>query len=265
MGKRAPLTMIAFAPMIASETTRTLCRWYGVAYQEEDHLVGWAQLLTQFHGGTGVAPLVYGKGLRMTGPMAVVNQYDKLAAPTHRLLPDGPEQAGIKADWETLYGKFSDYIALYAYFHLLPARKLMAPIFAAPVPPFEAWLTPLVYPIMGWLIRSKLKITPATAQAAGEQIPQIVAEVDRRLADGRSFLNGERLTLGDIGFACSTAPLLQPTGYGTVMAKVSEMPPTIRDFIDTLRQQHPTTVAYVERVYAYTFSHCAPGGGPVKG
>jgi len=248
MTGRAPPRLLTFAPMIDSETTRLVCRWYGVEFVEDDHLFGWVSLLTLFHGGYGRAPLLHGGGLRLNGPRPVVDHFDPLAAPSRRLLQTGIQAAGIEADWGAYNGPLAVDVAVFTYFHLLADRSLMTPIFAAPVPTTEAWLTPRVYPLLRGLLSLLLQLKPDRAAAAGDRIRTLFAAIDRRLGDGRSFLRGERLTLGDIAFAGAAAPLLQPSGYGALMPSVPAMPSPVRTMIDTLRGN--ATASYVERVYA---------------
>ena len=243
-----PLKLLTFAPMVDSETTRLLCRWYGINYVEADHLFGWVSILTLLHGGYGRVPLLYGKGLQLSGPRPVVDRYDPLAGPGRHLLPDWPDTAAVDADWEAYNGPFAAAVAAFAYYHLLPSRALMAPIFAGPVPRAEASIAPAAYPLLRGLFTLLLGLSPAKAQAAGEHIRTVVAAIDRRLADGRPFLCGDRLTLGDIALAGASAPLLQPTGYGAKMPPVDQMPPAIRSFIGELRGHE--TARYIERVYA---------------
>ena len=247
-GPVRPLKLLTFAPMVDSETTRLLCRWYGINYVEADHLFGWVSILTLLHGGYGRVPLLYGKGLQLSGPRPVVDRYDPLAGPGRHLLPDWPDTAAVDADWEAYNGPFAAAVAAFAYYHLLPSRALMAPIFAGPVPRAEASIAPAAYPLLRGLFTLLLGLSPAKAQAAGEHIRTVVAAVDRRLADGRPFLCGDRLTLGDIALAGASAPLLQPTGYGAKMPPVDLMPPAIRSFIGELRGHE--TARYIERVYA---------------
>ena len=243
-----PLKLLTFAPMVDSETTRLLCRWYGVNHIEADHLFGWVSILTLLHGGYGRVPLLYGRGLHLSGPRPVVDRYDPLAVPGRRLLPDWPDTAAVNADWEAYNGPFAAAIATFAYYHLLPSRALMVPLFAGSVPRAEASIVPAVYPLLRGLFTLLLRLSPCNAQAAGEHILTVFAAIDRRLADGRPFLSGDRLTLGDIALAGASAPLLQPKGYGAQMPPVDKMPAAIRDFIGELRGHE--TARYVERVYA---------------
>jgi len=248
MAEPPPRRLLTFAPMIDSETTRLVCRWYRIAHVEEDHLFGWVSLLTLLHGGYGRVPLLYGQGDGFSGPRPVVDRFDPLAPPDRRLLLPGAQTAGVEADWGAYNGQLAVDVAVFAYFHLLAERDLMTPIFQAPVPPTEARLTPTVYPALRWLLTTLLQLKPARADAAAARIRTLFAAIDRRLGDGRRFLCGDRLTLGDIGFAGATAPLLQPAGYGATMPPVDALPTPVRDMVEALRA-HPTA-RYVERVYA---------------
>lgn len=248
MAEAPPRRLLTFAPMIDSETTRLACRWYGIAFVEDDHLFGWVSLLTLLHGGYGRVPLLYGQSDCFSGPRPVVDQFDPLAPRDRRLLLPGAQAASVEADWGAYNGQLAIDVAVFAYFHLLAERALMTPIFQAPVPPTEARLTPRVYPALRWLLTTLLQLKPARADAAAARIRTLFAAVDRRLADGRPFLCGNRLTLGDIGFAGATAPLLQPPGYGAKMPPVDALPTPVREMVEALRT-HPTA-RYVERVYA---------------
>jgi len=247
MAEVAPRRLLTFAPMIDSETTRLVCRWYRIPFVEQDHLFGWVSLLTFVHGGYGRVPLLYGPSDCFSGPRPVVDEFDPQTPPDRRLLPPGAQAASVEADWGAYNGQLAVDVAVFAYFHLLAERDLMTPIFQAPVPPTEARLTPTVYPALRWLLTTLLQLKPARAEAAAARIQTLFGAIDRRLADGRPFLCGDRLTLGDIGFAGATAPLLQPAGYGAKMPPVDALPAPVRSMVEALRAH--ATAHYVERVY----------------
>jgi glutathione S-transferase len=234
--------------MVDSETSRLLLRYYGVDYEERDRLFGWVSMLTFFHGGYGRVPLLYGAGCRLTGPWAIVEHFDPALPPDRRLAPaDGPLAAQVKADWDMFNGQIGADTAVFAYFHLLPRRDLMAPVFAAPVPPGEARLTPTVYPLLAGLFRMLLRLSPERAAAAQARIRRIFDATDKRIADGRAYLCGDRLTLGDIALAAASAPLLLPDGYGAKMPPVEAMPAPVPEFIAELRAR--PTGGFVQRLY----------------
>lgn len=241
-------TMLTFAPMVDSELTRLLLRHYGVVHREADHLFPWVSVLTLFHGGKGLVPLLYGGGLRLTSPRPIAEHFDALALPERRLIPTEGELARqVEADWQTFNGEMGADTAAFAYYHLLPAKALMAPIFAAPVPPIEAKLTPYVYPLISGLFRLLLRLSAARAEAALARIRAAFDATDKRVADGRLFLAGDRLTIGDLALASASAPLLQPQGYGAKMPPIEQMPRDMRAAVEALRQSR--TATFVQRLY----------------
>jgi glutathione S-transferase len=246
-------TMLTFNPMVDSETTRLVCRYYGIEVDERDHLFGWVSLLTLLHGGHGVIPLVYGEGFALTSPSEVVRHFDPTLPPERRLSPaEEPLAAEITEDWKTYNGGMGRDIAVFSYFHLLPERALMEPIFAAPVPAFEAKLVPLVYGLLSKLFTKLLQLSPQNAAEAADRMRATFVATDRRIADGRRYLCGDRLTLGDLALCAASAPLLLPRGYGALMPAPEALPPAARALSEELRA-HPTG-DFVQRLYDSGFA-----------
>ena len=52
--------------------------------------------------------------------------------------------------------------------------------------------------------------------------------VETRIADGRSYLMGERLTLSDLAFAVAAAPVVLPPSYGGPIPLLEQMPGEIQ-------------------------------------
>jgi glutathione S-transferase len=248
-----PLTLLTFAPMVDSETARLLLHYYGIAYRERDHLFPWVSLLTLFHGGTGKVPLLYGPGVRVTNPRSIAEHFDAALPPGRKLIPEpGPLRDAVEKGWQDYNGGIGADMAVFAYYHLLPEKKLMAPVFAAPVPRFQAMLVPIVYPLLRGLFGLLLKLGPERAEQAFGRIKAIFDQTATRLADGRRYVAGDRLTLADIGLAGASAPLLLPPHYGATMPAVEAMPPAMRAAVETLRA-HPTG-AYVRKLYETDFA-----------
>ena len=241
-------TLLTFAPMVDSETSRLLLAHYGIAYRERDHLLQRAAPTTLFYGGIVQIPLLYGSGLRLTGPRAISNHYEALAAPEHRLVPGDGEAAQVEEDWKTYNGGLALHTAVFAYHHLLPLRELMSGIFAEPLAPAEAKYVRADYSILEFVLRLGLRPTAARAASALEQIRTIFAQTDARVADGRRYLCGDRVTLGDVALAAAAAPLLSPPGYGSKMPAIGLMSLPLRTALAELRSR--PTAAFVQRLYA---------------
>jgi glutathione S-transferase len=248
----APLTMLTFAPMVDSECSRLLLAHYGLAYDERDHLLPRAAALTFLRGGYGRVPLVYGKGVQFTGPRPIANHYDRGAAPELRLVPaDAVLAQRVEADWHTYNGQLALDTAVFAYHHLLPLRELMSGIFAAPLAADEATSVRSAYGEQEMLLRVLLRPTAERAERALARIRAIFTQTDERIDDGRLFLCGDRLTLGDLALASAAAPLVLPQGYGAKMPSAELMPSPLRRVVREL-QARPTA-AFVQRLYAEGF------------
>jgi glutathione S-transferase len=247
------VTMLTFAPTLDTEQARLMLDYYGVDYREKDHLVPWAMLLTQLHGGNGKVPLVYGKGVAASGPMEIATHYDTSLPEPLKLVPTETAAATqFAADWALTNGTMSAGTAIYAYYYLLPEKKLMAPIFAAPTPWLQRVTMPLFYPLMRKMIAAQLKLSPERAEEARGRILASFDETDRRVADGRLYLNGdERMTLADIALAAAAAPLLLPKGFGTVLPTVEQSPAPMAELMRSLAQR--PTARFVQRLYTEGF------------
>ena len=245
---RPQLTLLTFAPMVDSEFSRLLLAHYGPAYRERDHLLAKASVLTLLHGGFGRIPLLYGPGVRVTGPRHIVKHFEPLAPEERRLVPTTGEAADqVGADWITYNDGLALDTARFAYHHLLPLRELMTPLFAAPVPSHEGASLRSTYPGLASLLRLLLRLGPEQAERSRENIRTFFAKTDARIADGRPYLCGDRLTLGDLALASAAAPLLQPKGYGAKMPDVALLPCPLRKTVRELRAT--PTAAFVQRLY----------------
>jgi glutathione S-transferase len=243
-----PPVLLTFAPMVDSELSRLVLAHHGVAYQERDHLFGWVSLLTIFRGGYGRIPLLHGGGFRATGPLKIAARLDEAAPAERRLVPaSGPLAAQVAADVDAHNGSLAIAVARFAYFHLLPQRELMTAVFQAPVPPREARILPYVYRPTRLLFRLLLLLDPERVAQARARIVETFAELDWRLADGRDYLDGDRLTLADLALMASAAPILLPDGYGAVMPPPKRLPSPL----SALREEliGSATAAWVQRRY----------------
>nr|MDP8994504.1 hypothetical protein [Pseudomonadota bacterium] len=212
--KRDRPKLMTFAPMVDSECARLLLDHHGIAFDERDHMFGWVSVLTLFHGGYGRIPLLYGRRVCITSPRKIAEHYDAALPEERKLIPtEGPLARQVEADWETFNGGIGAHTAVFNYYHLLPERELMTPVFQEPVPRLEAKLTPPLYPVTAWLFRTLLRLSPERAGEALDAIRAIYDDTDRRVADGRMFLCGDRVTLGDMALASASAALLLPPQY----------------------------------------------------
>jgi glutathione S-transferase len=243
-----PCTLLTFAPMIDSEFSRFVLNHYKVPYRKERHLFGCVSLLALGRGGTLQIPLLTGAGPALAGPEAMVDHFEKSCAPDRRLiLEDEQSAAQIAADMARFHGTLGDATAVLGYYHLLPQRALMTEVFARGVPPGEARLLGSFYPALAGLFHLLLRLNAEHAGEALDQTCTLFEETDRRLADGRTFLVGNRLSLSDIALATAAAPVLLPPNYGSPMPALEQMPPALQAIIGELRSHD--TARFVDGIF----------------
>jgi glutathione S-transferase len=253
--------MLTFGPMIDSELSRFLLWNYRITFREKRHIFGWASALTFLHRGYGRVPVVYGDGLALTAPRSLVDHFEPLC-PADRILIPGhePLRTNVEADWETFNGELAAHTARVAYFHLLPHRDIMIEPFTDGIPGWEAWLTPALYPALKSLFALLLRLKPEAVADSFQQSLRIVDAVDARVADGRRYLWGDRLTLSDISFATALAPFLLPSGYSAPIPDLRVMPPEMQEIVTSFRQR--PSAELVTRVYQARSADSAGGITP---
>jgi glutathione S-transferase len=243
------LAMLTFGPMIDSELSRFVLWHYGLSYREDRHIFGWVSLLAFLRGGTGQIPLIHDDELRLTGPRAIVDHFDPLCDSSRILIPGAePLRSQVEADWNSFNLELAVYVARVAYFHLLPHQDALIGPFTEGIPRWEAKLTPKLYPALRSLFTLLLRLKANVVADSLVQITHIVDAVDRRIADGRRFLCGDRPTLSDLSFATAIGPFLLPPGYTAPIPAYEQMPDDLKRIIDSFRQR-PSS-ALVSRIYA---------------
>jgi glutathione S-transferase len=244
------LCMLVFAPMIDSELARLLLHYYGLAYREERRLFGLVSVLAILRGGTPQVPLVYGGGVRLAGPRAIVSRYDPDCPAGRRLVPAGePAATGVEADWDRFNGRLATETAAFAYFHLLSRPDILIEPLCQGLPASEARaLRRWAYPPFRRGLSLLLRLSPARAADALVRIRSAFDYTDRILADGRRYIRGHELTLGDFALVSAVAALLQPPGYGGPVVPAEVLPAAMASVVAELSGGRPTA-GYVRRIY----------------
>ena len=225
-------TLVTFPPSLDCELARFLLTHYGVPYEEVRHTLIFSFFATWWDARTLHFPLLYGPGYPpLDTVQKIIDHLDPLASPERKLLPDGPDRAGVEADWILFNARLGGSTAVFAYYHLLPHRDVMIRPLTDGVPAFEAMTVRAAYPLFAAFLTKILKLSAERAQAALEEIRAIVQGVDGRLADGRSYLFGDRFTLADMAFANALGPLVLPDNDGAPLPTLAEMPPVLQSVV----------------------------------
>jgi glutathione S-transferase len=76
----------------------------------------------------------------------------------------------------------------------------------------------------------------------------IFDRTDKRIANGRWFLVGDSLTLGDIALAAGTAPMVLPDAYAALLPPLERVPAELQAMVREMRQH--LTAKFAEEIYA---------------
>jgi glutathione S-transferase len=222
--------LITFPPSLDSELARFLLAHYGIEYDEQPHAFLFSVFATLRHGGTFIFPLFYNGSLKLVGPQAIAAYFDQHCS------------ADLRFNQTLAFAT-----AVFAYYHLLPYRGIMILPLSRGAPAFEQKAVAKAYPIFAGALRILLRLTAQRAQQSLRQARDVFTKVEARLADGRSFLVGNRLTLSDLAFADAAAPVVLPATYGGPIPSFEQMPPPIQAAVSEMRSR--PAGQYALRVY----------------
>ncbi len=251
-------SLLTFAPMVDSELCRFVLMHYATAYRERPHTFGWGSVLALGHCFTPRVPALYGGGLRLAAPRQLVEHFDQSCPVDRMLLPARqPLRIQVENDWDLYNEQLAAHSPVVGYFHLLPYREIMIEPFFRGVPKTEAMVFRGAYPFLRGLLTVLLRLSEPKAKDALVRIRMIFDKTDVRIRDGRPYLAGDRLTLGDLALAAAAAPLLLPKGSVSPIPPLERMPPAYIRIVEEMRQ-HPTA-AFVQRIYDRHYTPRASG------
>ena len=198
----------------------------GISYTEEGHLPVFHYLATWRAGGGRTVPVVVDGSTVLTDSSDIVAWADRHAPAT--LLPAEPDlrarALALEDDFDRQLGPAT---RRWTYFHLLPRRDLDHRLLVD-VPRWEIGAMRFTRPLAVGFLRRGLAIDAAGVERSRAKIDASLAAVDELLADGRSYLVGNRFTVADLAFASLAAPAVLPPSHPATMPVLDEFDPEPR-------------------------------------
>ena len=194
-----------------------------ISYVEERHAPLFHRLATRRVGGSSV-PVLITQGKVFTDSTDILKYLDTIAADDVKLYPSDSTLLKQVEELETLFNtQLGTATRLWTYSYTLQIAKLSKQRFTYKVPLYEQVLFPAIFPLVSSTIRRKINITPETSTAAYGQIVTIFEVVGNLLADGRSYLIGNRFSAADLTFAALSGPAVRPPEYGDPALGLSDL------------------------------------------
>jgi glutathione S-transferase len=230
-----------------------LARWtmdrLGVAYAEERHAPVFNTLAARRHRGGMVVPVVDIGASSLTDARQVVDYYEGGAPEALRLYPADP---AARTEAQELFDECYDVLGVavraWAYAYQLPRRASTTRAWIDGVPWHERWIVSLAYPLIARRLGKGLKLHAGSVPEQRVIIDASLERLGARLADGRRYLAGDRLTAADLALATLIAPAVYPPEYRGPLPPLAELPEPMRREIDEIRP-HPVAQLAL-RLYA---------------
>lgn len=229
----SPFRLITFPVSHYCEKARWALARLNIPYVEERHAPLFHRFATNRVGGKSVPVLIAGMQA-FTDSTDILKYLDTLAPDDTKLYPIDPDLLEQVEELEALFNtQLATATRVWAYSHTLHNSKLAILRFTYRVPFHERVLFPLVFP----MIRRKLNVTTEAAIDSHAQIIRIFAAVGNLLADGRTYLVGDRFSAADLTFAALSTAAVRPPEYGDAALELSNL------------EQLPLQMAYEVRAF----------------
>lgn len=244
--------LVTLLPSVDVDLGRWLLQHWQMDYDEHPHAPVFHILALKWYGvGKDDYPLFVSDNKKYPAIEAMVKTFDPLAEAGNRLIPDETTEKALHDEVMALQHEFrfgmGDGTVHWAYYHLLPRKDLTWAGFTTGVPWWEPLFLTFGYGIIKYLMFKSLGLGPEDAQKALDKVTAGFDRCDEILSDGRQYLAGDRLTLADLAFVTSAAPMVLANGYGGHLPTIDKVPPEMSSVISVLRAR--PAGAYIQRIY----------------
>ena len=232
------------APLLITITFSHYCekaRWAleraKIPYAESGHLPVFHAFAVKRAGGKRATPiLVTDKGL-IEDSTNILHWADRAAPEAHLYGRTDAERKEIETLEEYFDVHLGPHTRRWMYFHILPRRDLALTLVNHGEPALERAAFPVFFPLARAIMRRAMRINAPGYERSAAKIEEVFSAVDKKLADGRSFLVGDTLTAADITFATLAAVIVLPPEYSVKLPDLSEFPAEMAQQIRTWQER----------------------------
>ncbi|MER0238850.1 glutathione binding-like protein [Fulvimarina sp. MAC8] len=245
--------LVTLLPSTDVDLGRWLLQHWQMPYTEHPHAPLFHILALAWYGqGKDDYPLLVTDTEKVPTIEKLVARFDAHAPPENRLVPDAKTEKALHDEvmerqhyfrWEMGNGTVD-----WAYYTLLPLKNLTWPSFTTGVPWWEKAFVAAAYPVIRFGMTKGLGLNAEVALQGLTAVRKGFDQVDALLADGRAYLVGERLTLADLAFCASAAPVVLEERYGGHLPRIEDVPLAMAKVIREFRER--PAGAFINRIYA---------------
>ncbi|MEM0923628.1 MAG: glutathione S-transferase C-terminal domain-containing protein [Pseudomonadota bacterium] len=242
---------VTLLPSVDVDLGRWLLQLWGIDYVEEPH-----------------APVFHVFALKKLGEepdhYPVLIDGDKQTAAIERLVRDYdgtggvhvmPDQEGEPDLYKEVFElqnanryTMGNGVVNWAYFELMKDKSLVWDSFTTGVPLVERLAVRFGYSWIKGKMEEGLGLNEETAAKGLEAAHAGFDRADALLADGREWLAGDRMTIGDLSFATTGAPMVMEPKYGGHLPAFEALPSGLQKIVQSFRDR--PAGKFVQKMYA---------------
>jgi glutathione S-transferase len=228
--------------------TQTALKSRSEAAAEIPATVSWInRIIFERIGGQSVPLLVTDTGV-FRDSAAIVDYANSLLPDARSLYPTDPTLRQQIEDWTTLFDDvLAPAVRRWAYSYLMTKPAVVQSLWCEGVPAWERRLFPVMFGVMRSNVQQLYGLTETSGAESYGELCEVFDRVDRALADGRSYLVGDRFSAADLGFATLAAAIVSPKGYGIPLPNSELLPEQMAKEGDSLRNR--SAGQFVLRLY----------------
>jgi glutathione S-transferase len=236
MNQNKPFRLITIPVSHYCEKVRWALTRMKFNFVEKAHTPPFHLLATVSIGGKTTPILVSEEGI-FKDSTDILKYLDSIAPASAKLYPVEPE---LRQQVEELSNLFDTHLGVairrWGYSYVKDDYQSLKRAWCQNVPLIERSLFPLTFPIMQKILSRKFDLTPESSVEAYEQIKIIFNKVSELLADGRTYLVGDKFSAADLTFAALAAPAIYPLEHPITRRPLQELPAKMADEITSLRK-----------------------------
>jgi glutathione S-transferase len=179
---------------------------------------------------------------------AIVAYANSLMPPERSLYPTDPGLSQQVDEWIALFDDvLAPAVRRWAYSYLMAKPAVIQSLWCEGVPSIERRLFPVMFGMMRSNVQQLYGLNETSGAESYGELCKVFDRVDQALADGRSYLVGDRFSAADLGFATLAAAIVSPKGYGVSLPNSETLPEQMAKEGDALRTR--SAGQFVLRLY----------------
>ena len=244
--------LITLSPSSGGDLSRWLMAHYQIEYTERPHAPIFHLLALKYWGADKYPLLVQDDGKTRTGSCeSIVALLDPQAPADRRLLPDPETEAALAKQVDDTvkyaYWQLGTDVVNWSYWNLLKHKWVVWPSLTTKVPWYEKLTCLLAFSVIRALMYKGLKLDQGVADQSLKDIYAGWDKFDAMLADGRTYLLGDRLTYADLAVSAALGPMILAQGYHGMLPNEAKCPVFMQEVYKELRNR-PTGL-FIQRMY----------------